>query len=343
MVYGRPALVAALDLRLTATLSPRAAGPLQLDLPALALRLETSAAELRAYSRGARERWRRYAAAPSAEAFGEVRGEEPAHLVFAALGEGLEHLESRRRRLPPSFRLRLDSAIPVGSGFGSSAATAIGILGALFLAGGLPLDDPELEQLALEVERRQHGSPSGVDGAAALHGGLLWARKLPEGGLATERVGAASPLLRHFRVFHTGTPPEATGTVVAAVRKGLEAEPDRVNAYLDAIGAATLALRREVESGTPDAGATIATLRECQRCLEALGVVPEPVRRRIRLIEEAGGGAKISGAGSLAGPGAGSLVVFHPGAPEALWSSLAPYPCYAVRLGAEGLRREGSS
>jgi mevalonate kinase len=338
--------VAAIDLRLTATLSPQPSGPLVLELPALGLRLETTREQLGAYSRQARERWLAYAAAPSSAGFSELRGDDPAHLVKAALGEGLEHLAGRRRATPPAFRLRLDSAIPVGSGFGSSAATAIGILGALFLAGGLPLDDPQLEALALEVERRQHGSPSGVDGAAALHGGLLWARKAPEGGLETEGLGAGSPLLRRFRVFHTGTPPEATGTVVAAVRHALEAEPGKVGSLLDRIGAATLALRREVESATGDEERTIASLRECQRCLEALGVVPEAVREPVRQIEAAGGAAKISGAGSLTGPGGGSLVAFHPrsveGSDDALWSSLAPYPCYAVRLGAEGLRREGS-
>src|SRR5579863_4365513 len=54
-----------------------------------------------------------------------------------------------------------------------------------------------------------------------------------------------------------------------------------------------------------------AGIREHQACLEALGVVPAPVRALVRQIEAAGGAAKVSGAGSLAGPGAGSLLVYH--------------------------------
>lgn len=350
MVYGRPALVAALDLRLTATLEVRAGGrpaPLELDLPAIDHRVETTWEEVRAYALAVRERWRRYTGAPTPQGFTELRGDDPAHLVKVALGEGFELLERRGcGTVPAAFRLRLDSAIPVGSGFGSSAATAIGVLGALFAASGLALDDPDIEGLALEVERRQHGSPSGVDGAAALHGGLLWARKLPDGGLATERLPAISPLLSHFRVYHTGTPPEATGAVVAAVRRALDEEPGRVAPLLDRIEAATLALRAEVRAEAGDESRTIAALRECERCLEGLGVVPAPVRELVRRIEAAGGAAKVSGAGSLAGPGGGSLLVFHPDPPSYSpglstgWSFLAPLPCYAVQIGAQGLRRE---
>jgi mevalonate kinase len=53
-------------------------------------------------------------------------------------------------------------------------------------------------------------------------------------------------------------------------------------------------------------------VRSFQAWLESLGVVPEPVRRRIRQIEAAGGAAKISGAGASRGPGAGSILVYHP-------------------------------
>jgi hypothetical protein len=58
-------------------------------------------------------------------------------------------------------------------------------------------------------------------------------------------------------------------------------------------------------------------LRECAQGLEALGVVPAPVRSLCREVEAAGGAAKVSGAGSGSGEAAGVLLVYHP-SPAAL-------------------------
>jgi mevalonate kinase len=67
------------------------------------------------------------------------------------------------------------------------------------------------------------------------------------------------------------------------------------------------------------------------------------VRSLVRQVEAAGGAAKVSGAGSLAGPGAGSLLVYHPD-PGLIagWDFLRPFRCYPVHLGAAGFRWETS-
>src|SRR5205085_6050618 len=92
---------------------------------------------------------------------------------------------------PPALHLRVESALPVGSGFGSSAATATGVVAAWLVFRGEALDLERIGRIALEAERRQHGLPSGIDGATVLHGGLLWARKAG-GELITERIAARS-------------------------------------------------------------------------------------------------------------------------------------------------------
>jgi hypothetical protein len=84
-------------------------------------------------------------------------------------------------------------------------------------------------------------------------------------------------------------------------------------------------------------------IREAQACLEELGVVPGEVCAAVRQIEVVGGAAKISGAGSLAGPGAGSLLVYHPD-PGRLrgCAMLKSFPFHAVHLGAPGFREEAA-
>jgi len=177
VVYGRPALVSAIDLRLTARFSPlreagaagaAGGGGLRLALPGLGCEAETSWAEARAYARRARERWEGYAASPAPEAFRALRGEDPIHLVKVALGEAAEAAGRLGIDGGPAAALRVDSELPLGSGFGSSAAAAAAVVaGALDLLGA-PADLAAVESLVHEVERRQHGTPSGVDAATVI-------------------------------------------------------------------------------------------------------------------------------------------------------------------------------
>jgi mevalonate kinase len=334
VVYGRPALVAALDLRLTVRIASCEGGTVRLDLPGLDHVEETSWEAIFAYARAARESWQAYSREPAPERFRAVRGEDPAHVVKVALGEAAEPS-------PPGLVLRVESQLPIGSGFGSSAATAVAVIAGYLAFRGVLLDPLRVEGLALEVERRQHGLPSGVDSAAVLFGGLLWARKLPAGGLETERLAPASPLLRRLRIYDTGTPPEPTGAVVAAVRARRDRDPAGHDRLLDRIETATHAFRAELERPAEDSAVTLELIRECQACLEELGVVPPEVRSLVRRVAAEGGAAKVSGAGSLAGPGAGSLLVYHP-EPEriAAWPFLQSLSFHSVHLGADGFRRE---
>ena len=340
VVYGRPALVAAIDLRLSAHLSPSAQTGVRLDLPGLNHSEHLSWQQVRDYSRAARDRWGEYALHPDPESFREMRGEDPAHVVKAALGEAVGLLGGEPDR---GLDLRIDSALPIGSGFGSSAATAVAVIAGYLSFTGTDVDPATIERLALEVERRQHGMPSGVDGATILRGGVLSACKTSSGGLEIVPVRVRSPLLSRIRVYDTGMPPEATGAVVAAVRRRREEDPARIEAVLDRFEAATAAFRSELEREEEDRDRALHLIREAQVCLEDLGVVPEPVRLAVRQIEAVGGAAKVSGAGSLEGPGAGSLLVYHPD-PETLLGCavLRSFPYYAVHLGAPGFRQEAA-
>jgi mevalonate kinase len=341
-VYGRPALIAAIDLRLTARFSPLSREEVQLDLPGLGHVESTSWEDLRAYARATRGRWDRYAEHPAPDAFREVRGEDRAHVVKTALGEVAEALSLDGSPAREGLRLRVESELPIGSGFGSSAATATAVVAGLLAYFGREDELEQIAHLALEVERRQHGLPSGVDGVTVLHGGVLWARRLESGRLEAEPLTVRSPLLDSLRVYDTGTPAEPTGAVVAAVRALRERGPARHEELLDRMEAATRAFRGLLQGdpgGDPDRA--LHLIREHEACLEGLGVVPEQVRNLVRQVEDEGGAAKISGAGALSGPGAGSLLVYHPDRERvARWTFLRPFPFHPVHLGAPGFRRE---
>ena len=128
VVYGRPALAAAIDLRLTVRVAARNAAPagtVRLDLPNLPHAEELPWSGVLSYCRTVRESWSAYSREPGPERFRAVRGDDPAHIVKAALGEAAEGEDD-----PPGIDVRVESRLPIGSGFGSSAATAVAVIAA---------------------------------------------------------------------------------------------------------------------------------------------------------------------------------------------------------------------
>ena len=313
-VYGHAALVTALDHRMTV----RASTPS--DVPLGALRLEIPSMGItRTISR--------------------ISGNEivkgPGDLAILAVAIAAAELKPAAA----GFHVRIESRIPAGAGFGSSAALAVAVIAACRRAGNADVALEEIARLAFLVEQRQHERASGVDVQAVLRGGTLWCLRPPGGQLACDALSGAGPGLDSFRLFHSGTPAETTGDMVAAVRRMLDREPSRVRDAFATIDAATLAGREALIQG--DTAGLIPIVRRAEAALEAIGVVPETVRERIRAIEAQGGAAKVSGAGSARGPGAGLVLVVHT---DPAWHERFTPPAgwtpHRVALGAQGLRME---
>ncbi len=342
VVYGRPALVAAFGLRLRAQArrvgarAPPEDSGVDIDLPAIGYRARSSWLELREHAAARLALWQGYDAEPTPARFALLRDDDRSSPVRLALGVVASSATSllRARRLP-ELRLRIDSEIPVGSGFGSSAATAVAVCSAVGVVLAVPASPGDLEGLASTVERCQHGRPSGVDAATVMHGGVLWARRSADGELERRVVQVSISALRSLQVFHTGPPGEDTGSVVADVRARRDRDPDGFDALLDTMEEATRGFLRAIaiEPSTTNSDSQLRydvmreSVRSYQSCLENLGVVPTAVRQLVRRIEAGGSAAKISGAGSLAGPGAGSLLVLGPEIPHRRETqTLAPSP-----------------
>ncbi|MGD8374634.1 MAG: hypothetical protein PVF68_00725 [Acidobacteriota bacterium] len=339
VVYGRPAILAALDLRLRARAEDRDGPGVHLDLPGLGLDRTVSWEAVRDHAAAARGRWERFRESPTAARFQQVRGDDPAHLALVALGEAAAFEAEWDACAEPGLHLSIESAIPVGSGFGSSAAAAVAIVAAYRRLRGRSLDGRTLDRVVLEVERRQHGLPSGADHAAVLAGGVLWARK--EGGTLTVRPLDPPPgPLSRLRIYDSGPPAESTGEVVAAVSARRAADRQGQYAILDRMESATEAFRDQLIRDDEHPPVLIAILREYETCLEELGVVPEAVREAFRDLEAAGAAAKISGAGALTGSGAGGVILYGPHGDASRISVPAGWRHHAARLGAPGLRWE---
>jgi mevalonate kinase len=188
----------------------------------------------------------------------------------------------------PSWRIDLESTIPVASGLGSSAAVAVALVRAVSLACGAAPSDEMVAAMALEAERRTHGRPSGIDNTVVALGRPI---RYHQGEIT--RLAAASPV--HLVVAHSGQL-GLTREMVAAVGVRRALEPARHEEWFDHIGALAEAGCRAIETG--DLELLGRLLDANHELLQQLGVSTPALDRLVAAAREAGAlGAKLSGAG----------------------------------------------
>ncbi|MCS7128423.1 MAG: mevalonate kinase [Sulfolobales archaeon] len=110
-----------------------------------------------------------------------------------------------------NFRAYIWSKIPIGSGLGSSAATAVAFTTSLLEFHGVSYGANDVKRISLEAEREVHVNPSGIDNAIATYGGLILYRKG-----AVRRLKAKLPKESLLLIVDTGIE-RSTGSAVKYV------------------------------------------------------------------------------------------------------------------------------
>ncbi len=218
--------------------------------------------------------------------------------------------------LPVPGQLSSQSTMPLGAGMGSSAAVVAATIVLYEHLLGLPQSAEERFQKVRFCERLQHGKGSSIDACAVVFGGM---NHVQDGQYRAISLPSDHSLARSdgwYWVLH-GTPVSKTGECVAQVR----AQHGADHALWQDFARCTEAFE-EVLTADSDPRAVI---RENQRLLEHIGVVPAPAARFATAVSAAGGAAKISGAGSVAGENGGAMLVYMPD-PEAMSALMQSYP-----------------
>lgn len=211
---------------------------------------------------------------------------------------------------PAGWVVQVESEIPVGRGLGSSAALAIATLRALAQAAGRALEHDEEIRLGRRLERAFHGTPSGIDPAAAALGRCF--RFVAGDPPAVEPLVVAAPVPL---VIAYDDAPRSTAAAVGALRARRADAPARYEALFDAVAGVVAAGAEALATG--DLAALGRCFDENQALLVACGVSSPTLDARVRLARDAGAlGAKLTGAGA-----GGAIVAIAPeaaGVAEAL-------------------------
>ena len=243
--------------------------------------------------------------------------------------------------LPP-MHISIDSDIPAGFHLGSSAATAVGVVAASLYFLKKQWDLTQINAIAYEVEKKQHGNPSGGDNTTVTFGGLLWFRKELEFLKSMQQLDITIPSsLNHFFLINTGRPKETTGEMVTYVRSKVAAHPSQYKKIFDENEEQTKRIVTAIKEGNEKN--FIDGIKRGEKTLEQVGVVSTRVIPVIRAIEQTGGAAKILGGGGRT-DGVGFLLCYHKNIKTAEnLNARHNYGIQKIQLGEEGIRLEKRS
>ncbi|MDK2982235.1 MAG: mevalonate kinase [Chloroflexota bacterium] len=189
----------------------------------------------------------------------------------------------------PATEINISSTIPIASGLGSSAALAAAFIRGFSQYLGFNLSDERINELAFEMEKLQHGTPSGIDNTVIVHRKPIYFIK----GQEPEHLKLGEPIT--LIVADTGVR-SLTREVVADVRRQKEAHPDRIDPILAGIGRIARAARAELLHGTPEQIGRL--MNENQQLLVALDVSCPELDHLVDTAMQAGAlGAKLCGSG----------------------------------------------
>ncbi len=216
----------------------------------------------------------------------ELMKSEKSNFKKMAAGKVLKAL-----KIKSGAEIRIESDIPAGvGGMGSSAVFAVSLTKAIAGLNSKKLSLDEINRVAYEIEKIQHGNPSGGDNAACCYGGLVWfKRSSPSNIIEPLNIGYE---LENFVIVNSGSRERTTGELVQHVRKLGESYR---NPRIKALGVATSEMRDALRKH--DFGTVKELINLAQRNLAELGVSTGNIDKIAKSVRDIGGAAKLCGAG----------------------------------------------
>lgn len=289
VVYGKPAIAMAINRFSTTTITPKIEPKIFFNLSDFNYQTVCSIQELRELKNKLSHKHQKFA--DKGLNINEIL-QQPIELIQFTLVNFLDHFQLQ---ISNGLQIEINSNVPIGCGFGSSAAVILSIIGAAANYFAINLTEDEYFKIAQESEKLQHGYPSGIDVQTCLRGGCVY---FQQGIMKPCNVTNELSMF----VVSTGVPRVSTGECVAAVAKKFKRSKiwNKFSAITNHLFDVLV---------TNKMAALQKLIRENHRLLVEIGVVPVRVQNFIAEIEKLNGAAKISGSGSITGDNAGIVLV----------------------------------
>ena len=303
VVYGKPAIAAAVDKRAYVTIKGRADNRTHVTVEELGvsgfLDLEN----------------------------GTINSDKVGEQNRGILEYVLKSLIKAQTTRSVEVTVKLD--IPIGAGLGSSAAVTVATIMAASSYNQINLTAHEIAELAHQVELDVQGAASKIDTTLSTHGGVIYLSNNAREFVNLEIDYPLPMVIGHTK--KTGN----TGKLVELVRKKIEAQPAVMNPIFDSMEAIVNVARKALVNGEHETIGLIMNIN--QGLLDAIGVNTEELSNMVFTARKAGAiGSKITGAG-----GGGSIIAYCPGRVEEVVTKINQHEkAFQINIATEGVRLE---
>ncbi len=301
VVYGKPAIAAAVDKRAYVTIKKREDNKTHVKISKLGisgfLNIREGTIEL---DNGNREGILKY-------------------VLIALMKTGSED----------GLEITINLDIPVGAGLGSSAAVTVATVKAASSFKDIKLTQDEIAKLAHQVELMVQGSASPIDTILSTYGGIVYLSRDAEKIIKLD-IDSEIPLV----IGYTSTRGN-TGELVESVRLKMETTPQVMIPLFNSMEALTNGAREALTSGDHKMIGEFMNINH--GLLDAIGVNTDELSKMVYIARKTGAlGSKLTGAG-----GGGSMIAYCPGKVNEVIKCINEFEnAFKVKISSDGVRLE---
>ncbi len=219
--------------------------------------------------------------------------------------------------------------IPIGAGLGSSAAVTVATILSSSIYNNINLTRDEIAKLAHQVELEVQGAASPIDTTLSTHGGVIYLSKDAE-EIITLDINTEIPIVIGYTSKRGNT-----GKLVESVKLKVEKYPQIMNPILNSMESITNDAREALVNGDHQKIGELMNINH--GLLDSLGVNTEELSKMVYFARKTGAlGSKVTGAG-----GGGSIIAYCPGRVEEVISCINEFEnAFKINISNEGVRLE---
>lgn len=228
-----------------------------------------------------------------------------------------------------SIEVTVKLDIPIGAGLGSSAAVTVATIMAAASFNQITLTNENIAYLAHQVELEVQGAASPIDTTLSTHGGVIYLSKNAQ-KITRLEIEQDLPIVIGY-TSNRGN----TGELVESVRLKREAHTEVINPILDSMEAVANGARQALTKGDHISIGLLMNINH--GLLDALGVNTEELSKMVFSARKTGAmGSKLTGAG-----GGGSIIAYCPGKVEEVVSNINQFEkAFEIKIANQGVRLE---